>query len=157
LIRRLDRELALTTDALGGRVRIVVSADHGHVAVPADHHHLLQADDPLLDLLKVPPTGESRNPIFHIREGAECEFVAAFENRFRDEFLLAEPSALESERLLGPPSLAPVTRSRLGNFVGIAIGTAAIEYIPEDGESKNHIGMHGGLSKDEIRVPLFLH
>ncbi len=156
LVTRIDRELQKLSETIGGKVRIIVSADHGHIEVPRNRTHMLSAGDPLLDLLVVPPSGESRNPIFHVLKNREEEFAAAFRERYGGDFLLVEPAAIESERLMGPLPLADVTRSRLGAYVGLAKGPAALEFIPQGGESKRHRGMHGGLSKDEIQVPLFL-
>jgi hypothetical protein len=124
--------------------------------VDPERHHLLREGDPLLDLLQVPPSGESRNPIFHVHPGRQSDFKDLYTKRFGEDFLLCEPDDIEAERLMGPPKLADHTRGRLGTFVGIAKGPGAIEYVPAGGESKHHKSMHGGLSGDEIQVPLFL-
>ena len=156
LIEGIDRELSRLRDDAGEHVRIIVTADHGHIDVDPERHHLLHEGDALLDLLHAPPSGESRNSIFHVRPGRETEFEDLFTRRFGEDFLLCGPDEIETERLMGPAKLADLTRSRLGTFVGIAKAPAAIEYVPAGGESKHHKGMHGGLSSDEIKVPLFL-
>lgn len=156
LLARIDRELLQTNEAVGAKVRVIVSADHGHIDVPRDRCTLLNSGDPILSLLVAPPSGDSRNPIFHVRTGREEEFAAVFNARFGDDFVLVDSAAIERERIMGPCPFSDLTRTRLGTFVGIARSAAALEYIPEGGRSKNHLGMHGGLSKDEIQVPLFL-
>ena len=156
LIKAIDRELTQLRDNAGEHVRIIVTADHGHIDVDPECHYLLHEKDPLLDLLVVPPSGESRNPIYHVRPGREREFEELFTQRFGEDFLLCSTDCIEAGELMGPVKLSDITRSRLGTFVGIATGAAAIEYIPADRESKHHKGMHGGLSNEEIRVPLFL-
>jgi hypothetical protein len=156
LIKRIDQELTTLRDDAGEQVRIIVTADHGHIDADPERHHLLHEGDPLLDLLQAPPSGESRNPIFHVQPGRESEFKDLFTKQFSEDFLLCEPDDIESEKLMGPAKLAVHTRSRLGTFIGIATGPGAIEYVSADGESKHHKGMHGGLSGAEIKVPLFL-
>src|SRR2546423_6602273 len=58
LVMRIDAELARLAEALGGKARIVVSADHGLIEVPRERQVLLQQGDPLLEMLVVPPTGD---------------------------------------------------------------------------------------------------
>ncbi len=156
LIEAFDGELIKLRETAGEHVRIIVTADHGHIDVDPKRHHLLCEGDPLLDLLEAPPSGESRNPIFHVRQGRKDEFEELFTRQFGEDFLLCDADEIEASVLMGPSKLADLTRSRLGTFVGIAKEPAAIEYIQKGGESKRHKGMHGGLSSGEIRVPLFL-
>ena len=101
-------------------------------------------------------TAQSRNPIFHVRDRMEDRFADLFPKRYGDDFVLVTPQVVETEKLMGPVSLSDVTRARMGTFIGIAKTDAAIEYIPADGQSKNHVGMHGGLSSQEIEVPLIV-
>ncbi len=156
LLEKIDAQLSRLRDAAGEQVRIIVTADHGHIGVDPERHHLLHEYDPILDLLLAPPSGESRNPIFHVRDGMEDLFADLFTKRYGDDFVLVTPQVVETEKLMGPVSLSDVTRARMGTFIGIAKTDAAIEYIPADGQSKNHVGMHGGLSSQEIEVPLIV-
>ena len=83
-------------------------------------------------------------------------FRELFTERYGEDFQLVEPDDIEREGLMGPSGLSGLTRSRIGSFIGIAKTPAAIEFIPENRESKHHKGMHGGLSREEIEVPLYL-
>jgi len=156
LISKIDKELSALRESAGEHVRIVVTADHGHIEVDPERHHLLHEDDPMLLLLEAPPSGESRNPIFHVLPGQEEEFKELFTKRYGNDFLLVGSPEIDSEHLMGPGYLTDVTRRRIGSYVGIAKTPAAIEYIRKDEKSKGHRGMHGGLSKQEIEVPLFI-
>ncbi|HSU68429.1 MAG TPA: alkaline phosphatase family protein, partial [Tepidisphaeraceae bacterium] len=81
---RIDAELARLADAVGGRARIVVSADHGLIDVPAGDQSFLLPGDPLLEMLRVPPTGDARMPVFHVRERLRDAFAGQFLSRFGD-------------------------------------------------------------------------
>jgi hypothetical protein len=157
------REIALTDKALGQLrselpedVRIIVTADHGHIDIPKDRQYLLKHDDSLMNLLECPPSGESRIPLFHVKNGSENAFISAFDDRSKGDFILITPDDAETLKLYGPEALHPETRKRLGAFIGISREADAIEYVSEGKESVEHIGMHGGMSPDEIEVPLFL-
>ena len=156
-IKRVDRQLKRARAVLPDSVRIVVSADHGHVNVPDEEHKLLIRGDELIDYLLCPHSGEARAPLFHVIPGSESDFYRAFMDRFGDSFQLITPDVAESLRLYGPDPLSSRTRSHLGTFIGIARDASAIEYVDEvEGGGVGHIGMHGGMSRDEVAVPLFL-
>lgn len=147
LLETLYRELA-------GRARLVVSADHGQIFVPIERQYDLSDDTMLLSLLETPPTGEGRNPIFHVRPGEEERFRKLFAERVNDGFLLITPDDAEELRLFGPGRLSPAARTRLGTFIGIALSSSAVRYFSPGKERFRHLGYHGGLSAEEMRVPL---
>ena len=145
-----------TVVQLDGKARIIVTADHGLADVPDEARHQLTADDPLLDLLKVPPTGEPVVPIFHVKAGRADQFAREFRARFSKHFALLTLSEVEELRLLGPDPLAPVTEARLGDFVGIALHPATLNYQANSGGSSGFRAYHAGLSPREMSVPLLL-
>ncbi len=95
-------------------------------------------------------------PIFHVREGHREQFAAQFAARFGGHFALLAPEEIECMRLLGPGELTPVTKRRLGTFLGIAPQPAKLYVHPCDRCSPENIGVHGGLSSAEMDVPLIL-
>jgi hypothetical protein len=155
LVLRIDTELSRLADAVHGRARIVITADHGLIEVPREEQTLLRVGDPLLDLLQVPPSGDARLPIFHVREGRRRAFADAFEERFHDGMVLLETDQAEQMELFGPGSIAPRIRPRFGDFVGIAFRPATVAYHPPDKPlGKLYLAVHAGLSPQEMRIPL---
>ena len=156
-VKRVDRQLKRIRAILPDSVRIVVSADHGHINIPKESHELLYRGDPIIDHLLCPPSGEARTPLFHVKPGNENAFREAFMHRFGNTFELITPDEAEKLDLYGPDPLAERTRSHLGTFIGITREPSAIEVVYDaDSEGAGHIGMHGGMSRDEVAVPLFL-
>lgn len=72
-------------------------------------------------------------------------------------YLLSTDEALELE-LLGPGPVSPVTQRRMGNYLALSAGSAAIYFnyhrTREGGRRK--VADHGGLTPDEIMVPLII-
>jgi hypothetical protein len=151
---RLDAWLSELEDRLGERARIVVSADHGLIPVPEDERRVIADGDALQAMLRVwPPAGEPRAPFFHVKPGQRAGFERAFRARFGDVFVLLSTDEAEELRLFGPAILSPETRARVGNYIAVPTGAGALGYAGEPGILRMK-GFHGGLSPQEMRVPL---
>ncbi|MBD3243015.1 MAG: hypothetical protein GF331_20655, partial [Chitinivibrionales bacterium] len=154
-LRAIDRALVELADAVRGRARVVVTADHGHVAIPPESRRLLPPGDPLYELLVTRPSGEPRVPFFHVRQGSHREFEQRFEGRFGDDYLLVAADAVDRMRLFGPNPMHPTARARLGSHVGFPRGANVFVTDP-DAANAGHAGAHGGPLRDEMRIPLVL-
>ena len=66
----VDRTIGKIAQALDGRARIAISADHGAIGVGAHEKSLVLPDDAILDELHTPPHGEPRVPMFCVRRGS---------------------------------------------------------------------------------------
>lgn len=155
LVLEIDSELKRLADALAGRARIVISADHGLINVPRDNQTLLFAGDPLLETLQVPPTGDARMPVFHVREESREVFVEQFRTRFGDRILLLETGEAERLHLFGPGQMSETSRRRFGDFIGIPFRPATLAYhAASKPVGELYLAVHAGLSPDEMEVPL---
>jgi hypothetical protein len=105
----------------------------------------------MLDCLQAPPSGEPRTPVFHLKQGRKAEFVARFEERFTGQFLLQTPAQIQD--LLGGP-LSVQAEERYGDLVGVALTDLVLSYLEPGGSKPEFIGYHGGLTPEEMIVPL---
>ena len=157
LTRLIDGHLERLAASLGSDARMVITADHGQIMVPLNKQHLLVDGDPLLETLEHPPTAEGRFPIFHVSPDRREEFLEIFHERFSQSFSLLALEEAEEAGLFGPGEIAGSLRARFGDYVGVAREVAIIGYLSaNEPERKITIGRHGGLSPDEMRVPLIL-
>jgi type I phosphodiesterase/nucleotide pyrophosphatase len=155
MFANVRRRLRLLTEALRGRARIIVTADHGQVGVSEGHRHILDRGDPLVAMLRHPPSCEPRASAFHVRDGARERFAAAFRERLGDRFALLTVDEVSALRLLGPTPLSAETHRRLGDFMAFPRGLDVILYEPKP-KLRAMKGFHGGLTRDEMRIPLIL-
>ncbi|HEY7466562.1 MAG TPA: alkaline phosphatase family protein [Dehalococcoidia bacterium] len=132
--------------------RLVVSADHGQYLAPESVRFIMRSEDPLLELLACPPTGEGRLPIFHVRPGHTNDFRGAFLRRYGDHFLLLSRAEIAELRLFGPEALSNLTLDRIGDFIGVPVDDEVLVYEP----SSPMVGYHGGLSQAEVSIPLIV-
>jgi hypothetical protein len=61
---QIDAEMARPRHRHRGRGRLVISADHGLIDVPAADQVLSCPTNPLLAPPQVPPSGDARMPLF---------------------------------------------------------------------------------------------
>ena len=81
-LEAVDNALTTIADAVDGRARIAVSADHGALRVTAAEKGLFLPDDEIIDELHTPPHGEPRVPMFCVRSGREDAFAGQFRERW---------------------------------------------------------------------------
>ena len=156
-IARLDKALLRLRRRLPASARIVVTADHGLIDIPAERQLLMYDDDPLMAHLQVGPTGEATTPVFHTKRGHEAAFLSAFAaHRAGGYFRLFRPQTLARFGLYGPDPLSRAAARNLGDFVGLAAETVTLEYVPPGGEPHHFVGWHGGLRPEEMEVNVYL-
>lgn len=154
----IDAELARLATLLDGRARIVLTADHGHLAVPDEQRHRVRAKDPLAAHFRAMPSGDMRAVSFHIEPGHLEEFAREFRGRLGHRFALITPDELEGLQLLGPVPLAEETRRRLGDCIALSLGIDILGYIDanNDRHALKQPSHHSGLTRDEMLIPLVL-
>jgi hypothetical protein len=162
LVAEIDTHLARTADALAGKARIVVTADHGLIDVPIANHIPVPHSDPLIELLRVPFSGDARMPLFHVKPDKHDEFASLFNDRYADRFSLLPMVDAERLRLFGPYPMDPVPRQRFGDYVAIATKPVTMHYIPpnltNDAAATKHpfVAQHAGLSPEEMWIPVIV-
>ena len=134
-----------------------INKDDTAVFVIADHSQInakwfCLSDYPDLQvLLKHPHSIESRCASFMVKDGKKEEFKNLFKKHFKDHFLLMDHEEFLNSGLLGTGTPHPRTDGFVGDFVAIATDEYCIGETPEDAEM---IGIHAGLTKEEMEVPL---
>jgi hypothetical protein len=71
-------------------------------------------------------------------------------------FALISADQAEELRLFGPGPLSPITRRRIGTFLGIAAQPTALYYRPRRTLVRVHVAVHAGLSPAEMLIPLIV-
>jgi len=154
LFARIDAEVERLYNDLDGGIRLVVTADHGHVDAGEDH--LLPSAHPLARLLACPPSGEPRAPLFHVRFGEAERFAEGFREEFGEHFALLAQSQVEEIGLIGPAPWSEVARARFGDFVAIAPAARTFHWSDPALKPHRHRGVHAGLTPGEMLVPLIV-
>jgi len=154
-LRRFDAGFARLLAALrGGDVTVLVTGDHGLIDAPREALVLLEQHPHLSATLARPLSGERRVAYCHVKP----EQRQAFEDYVRAELsqhaALHRASSLIEQGWFGPGAPHPKLVSRAGDYVLLMQGRSTIkDWLP--GEKRyQQIGVHGGLSPEEMLVPL---
>ena len=150
----LDRNLVR---ALGGRdpgdTLVILTADHGHASVDPTRLIDLEADAELRSMLRNPIAGEPRLVFLHTDRATEV--TQYLEQAYPGTFFLIDREEAIAAGLFGrgDPTLA---RRRIGEVIALIGGDRASSVVRVDGQVVRHHGAHGGMTPDEMRIPVLL-
>ncbi|MGE5124206.1 MAG: hypothetical protein ACM3H7_06775, partial [Acidobacteriaceae bacterium] len=130
---------------------LLLTADHGMLPTQKSGLYDLRNHPHLTELLHILPTGEHRLMYLFIRPGKERQVRDYFQQAWPDQFLFIDPQESVARGLFGPGKPHPHLFDRLGDLIAVARKDAYLWWA----EKENPLtGQHGGLSADEMVVPL---
>ena len=138
----------------GTDTAVILTADHGFIDCPAQNA-LDTADCPGFgELLARPLTGERRVAFCHVLPGRKEEFAARASQWLGEKADVLPGHALLEKGWFGSGDLHPNLADRPGDFVLMMREDYTVkDWLP--GEPRHlHIGNHGGMSPDEMYIPL---
>jgi hypothetical protein len=141
--------------ALAGRAAgdtlVLLTADHGHATTDPDKMLDVVGDQELRALLRNPPAGEPRLVFLHtdkpqlVRDHIERKWPGQVTLLDRDELIDAGLFGR------GDPTTA---RQRIGEVIMLLDGELSASIVKVEGQTLRHRGSHGGMTADEMRIPI---
>ncbi len=142
ILRQIDTIIA---PKIPEKTALLITADHGMIRTPKSKEIWWDAKNEIMNYLLMPPGGERR--MMHLYSRSPDDLLEYLEENYSDKgVFLKKEKAIE---LFGG------SHERIGDIVLIANENYSFNFryrFKEDGLA----GMHGGLSKEEMYVPLFL-
>jgi predicted AlkP superfamily pyrophosphatase or phosphodiesterase len=148
----LARFLQTQQRKMNGRTLLLLTADHGQVPTPISpdfdlHNHL-----DFTRHLVMMPSGESRLPYLFIKPGHEDAIHAYLQTHWEGQFRAVPSEIVIRSGLLGNCPLYDAALERMGHLVVFPKKNAYWWWANKE----NHLlGRHGGISRQEMLVPLF--
>lgn len=143
-------------DIKGTGTLVIATADHGIVdsgqnaCVELEHHPELQ------EMLLMPLSGERRMAYCYLKDGRQEAFLTYLQTKLADQISVYPSKQLLEQHYYGLGPAHPQLRNRIGDYTLAMNGNYTImDTIPGE-RHFYHIGTHGGLSDDEMLVPLIL-
>ncbi len=159
----LDRNLLQKLPARGGRTLLLISADHGQTYVePKRTIYLNQLPvfrklEPLLqrnrqgDLLA--PGGSPRDMFLYVKNEALDEAQSLLGEALAGRADIFRTQDMIDDGLFGPDP-SPTFRARAGNLFILGRPHETVWWYEKDRFEQKYYGHHGGLSADEMEIPL---
>ncbi len=149
IVREIDERTERLSAAAGGDTLILVTADHGltdgKFFYLEDYPHLVRM------LIRLPAI-ECRAAAFYVKPGMKEAFAEAFRQTFGAHFLLIEKEEFIA-RFLGDGEESDHLREFTGDYMALSVDEYCIANKRKESEMK---GVHAGLTRDEMLVPLIL-
>lgn len=145
---------------LAEEISILITADHGQINVDPKQTIYLNQYPEVVDNFEVGPSGNKILPwgsprdIFLAVKQERMDKVFEFLTKtLQDKATIMRIDAALEEGLFGQGNLHKKFRSRVGNILILPHGNSTIWYEHFKNEKFDLLGMHGGLSVDEMLVP----
>lgn len=144
----------LLSSGNGHETLVLLCADHGHI--DTDHSHTVElADHPdLTRCLALPLCGEPRAAFCYVHSDAADAFERYVHTRLADQCQLLNRSQLLASGLLGPGTPHREIAHRVGDYLLLMRDNWIIRDRLNGEDELMQIGVHGGLSEQELFVPL---
>jgi predicted AlkP superfamily pyrophosphatase or phosphodiesterase len=151
----LDAHFARLIDDLSASgTTIIVTADHGFVDIAEQHRIELDAHPLMKDCLSIPLCGEQRLSYAYVRHEKREQFESYIDQYLSHAIELNRSEQLLRRDLFGLGSPHPELQSRIGDYI-LIMKAGYVMHDPIPGEKPSRmIGFHGGLSQQEMLVPL---
>ncbi len=148
--------LRRTLETLSPKARrstlLLITADHGHRAVPGSEASYLDQEPTLTQRLAWREGGEPRHVYLYARAGEVGELLAAAQASLGERFrVLLGKEALAAGLYGDPAHLHPEAEQRVGDVVLLARRGACLW---DKRAERAPLGMHGSLTAEEMLVPL---
>lgn len=131
----------------------IISADHGQTYI--DKVYDLATYPDISSTFLTPPTGGPRAFNVLIKRGHDATFKRLMKKYFKDEFIVLSKKEVLEMHLFGTGTPHPKIDDFMGDYWIISTSHANLAYSTlYHFPTKQPLGSHGGLTKEEILLPL---
>jgi hypothetical protein len=138
----------------GTETILAATADHGFVDSGAAESHALEDVPGLPALLRFPLCGERRVAFCHVQEGRVPEFMQRARDWLGERAEVRASRELADEGWFGSGREHPRFAERIGDVALVMRDHHTVKDWVAGEPRHLHIGNHGGVSADEMRIPL---
>ena len=157
VIRRFDAVFAAFLEhAAGLDVTVIVTADHGFIDSPPDRLIELEDHPALEAMLRLPLCGERRAAYCYVDPERTRDFERYVRDVFAEQIRLCSSEELIVQGWFGPGPPHPRLKERVGDYTLVMRDNWTIKDWVLGEARHRHLGVHGGLSVEEMTVPLIV-
>jgi hypothetical protein len=134
-----------------GRTLLLLTADHGQVPTALEPDYDLRNHPDFTRHLIMQPSGEGRLPYLFVKPGHEADMLVYLHSHWNGQFRAVPSEQVIRAGLLGNHAAYSGTLERTGQFIVFPKGNAYWWWV---NKANFLLGRHGGLSQQEMLVPL---
>ncbi len=154
-LHSIERTLERLCEQLqGSDSLLLVTADHGQIDTRPEDAILLP--ETVQECLRLPLCGEPRAAFTYLRSGEENQFADQFAEHLSSDFWCLRSEELIAQGLFGQGAPHPELHHRSGDLTLIGQGQRLLRDRLATEQPFSQIGVHGGLDRGELLVPLCL-
>lgn len=134
-------------------VKVIVTADHGLLDTPFSKRINLNDYKKIINLLSDPVAGDPRQVHFYIKKGKKKEFEKYAKKYFNEKAYIMKRNEIIKKGFFGKYKANPKLKERVGDYVLIMKKNYILHDSLKD-ENFGFVGVHGGMTEEEMYVPL---
>jgi predicted AlkP superfamily pyrophosphatase or phosphodiesterase len=167
LLSTMERVLMPLLSQSKRRTLMLLTADHGQTAVDPHSTLYLNRDPAFADLHRyvrtdargnlLIPAGSPRDMFVYIKDGLVDEAQAYLSERLVGRAHVLQVNDLLTTGMFGPEPISSVFRARAGDLVILPFDNETIWWYEQDRFEQTFWGHHGGLTPQEMEIPLLLY
>jgi hypothetical protein len=135
---------------------VIATADHGIIDSGPNYCIEVENHPELQDMLAMPLSGERRMAYCYVKADRHNDFNNYLQNNLAAQITTYPSKELLEQHFYGLGEAHPKLYQRIGDYALIMNSNYTIMDTLPGEEHFYHIGTHGGLSEDEMLVPLIL-
>jgi len=153
----IDRKIDnLVKDLRGTNTLLIITADHGSITTPLTRIIKLEDHPKMNECLSLPLCGEGRVAYCYVHPDKTKQFEDYVNKNLNKYCYLFRSQELIDRHFFGLFSSNPKLRDKIGDYVLILKEDYIIKDKIKNEKKEPHIGHHGGVSREEMFVPLIL-
>ena len=154
-LAEIDLHFARLRTALAGSgTLLLVTADHGFMDIRPESHLDADTVPGLEPMLARPLCGEPRIAYCYVRDDCRADFVERAVEGLDGAARVVDSASMIEGGWFGPGEPHPCLHERVGDFALVMQDDYAIRDWISGEKPFRHVGVHGGVSREEMRVPL---
>ena len=157
IFKKFDKKLEKFLKSIKGtNTKVIITADHGLIDIPKEKKIHLKNHPKLGETLMVPICGDHRSTFCFVKPDKKKEFEKYVKTKFKNYCYLYKSKDLVKKGYFGLEKPSKKFLDRIGDYTLIMKKDYGI-YQKLIGESRKYnVGEHGGVSNQEMYVPLIV-
>jgi len=155
--KEMEKNLGAFLETIKGTNTIIlITSDHGFINTEESRTIRLKEHPQFADMLTLPLCGEPRVAYCYVRPSRVNDFERYVRKTFKDTCELRRGEELITNNYFGLFEPNEKLFDRIGDYVLIMHENYVIKDVVAGEREHYHIGNHGGVSKEEMFVPLIV-